>query len=101
MGTLIVEGVLLGMILGRFFKWPVLAPACGLAIVLVLANPAQMDSFPQIVMVIASLQFGYVVGVVTRSLRRAAKRSKDLGVRSFDATPSSSPKTCRSSRTAV
>jgi hypothetical protein len=89
------------MILGRFFKWPVLVPACGLAIVLVLVNPAHMDSFLQIVVVTASLQFGYVVGVVTRSFRRAPKRSKDLGVRGFDATPSSSPETCESGRRAA
>jgi len=45
MGLLILGGVLFGMILGRFFRWFVLVPVCGLASVLVLANPAHMDSF--------------------------------------------------------
>jgi len=39
MGILVVGGILFGMILGRFFKWFVLIPACGLAAVLVQINP--------------------------------------------------------------
>jgi hypothetical protein len=68
MGTLVVGGVLVGMILGRFFKWSILVPACGLAAVLVMANPAHMDGAPgwffQIVLVTASLQFGYVFRLI-------------------------------------
>jgi hypothetical protein len=69
MATLAFASVLVGMILGRFFKWTVLVPACGLAVVLVMANPVYADGSPsrilQIVIVIASLQLGYVVRVIS------------------------------------
>ena len=44
MGILVVGGVLFGIILGQFFKSFVLIPAGGLAIVLVLINPAHMEN---------------------------------------------------------
>ena len=44
MGNLVVAGALFGMILGRFFKWPVLIPAYGLVSVMVVANPAHMEN---------------------------------------------------------
>ena len=67
MGILVVVGILFGMILGQFFKCFVLIPASGLAIILVLANPAHIEHsllgwFLQIVVLITSLQIGYVVG---------------------------------------
>jgi hypothetical protein len=60
MGILVVGGVLFGMILGQFFKWYVLIPACGLAIVLVLINPVHMENsllggFVQFVVLITSV----------------------------------------------
>ena len=92
MGILVVEGGLFGMILGQFFKFFILFPACGFAIVLVLTN-AQMEdnllsSFVQIVALITSLQIGYVVGLVARDFCLSHKRSKNLGVRSLDETSS-------------
>jgi hypothetical protein len=86
MGILVVGGVLFGMILGGFFKWFVLIPASGLAIVLVLINPAHMGTsllgwFIQFVVLTTSLQIGYVVGLVASTFRRASKRSKKPGVR--------------------
>ena len=105
MGLLILGGVLFGMILGQFFMWFVLVPVCGLASVLVLANPAHMDGFLgwllQIVVVTGSLQIGYVVGLVARKLYPAPKRSKDLGVRSLDETPSSGAETRESGKRAA
>ena len=67
MGILVVVGILFGMILGQFFKCFVPIPASGLAIILVLANPAHIEHsllgwFLQIVVLITSLQIGYVVG---------------------------------------
>ncbi|MGP8283628.1 MAG: hypothetical protein ACLQT6_13075, partial [Desulfomonilaceae bacterium] len=67
MGILVVDGVLFGMILGRFFKWPVLIPAYGLVSVMVVANPAHIENSlagccVQTVVVIISLQIGYVAG---------------------------------------
>jgi len=80
MGLLILGGVLFGMILGRFFRWFVLVPVCGLASVLVLANPAHMDGFLgrllQIAVVSVSLQIGYLVGLAARNSSPAPKRSK-------------------------
>ena len=82
MGILVVGGVLFGIfgiILGHFFKWYVLIPACGLAIVLVLINPAHMESsllggFVQFVVLITSLQIGYFVGLVASNFRRGVRR---------------------------
>ena len=63
MGILVIVGVLFGMILGQFFKCFVLFPACGLAIVLVLAIPAHMDtsllgSFLQFIVLTTSILSG-------------------------------------------
>ena len=43
MGILVVWATLFGIILGQFFKWYVLVPACGLVIVLVLVFPAHRE----------------------------------------------------------
>ena len=96
MGILVVGGILLfGMILGQFFECFALILACGLAIVLVLTNPAQLENsllgcVLQIVVLNTSLQIGYVVGLVVRNFHRAPNRSKDPGVRNLDETLSSS-----------
>ena len=75
MGILVVEGALFGMILGRFFKWPILVLAYGLTIALILASSTYIERslftlFPQIIVVIVSLQFGYVVGIFGRKFTR-------------------------------
>jgi len=93
MAILVVGGILVGTVLGQFFKYAVLIPACGLAVILVLANPAHiehslLDSFLQIVAATASLQFGYVVGLVAGNFRRASKHSKNLVAHSLDEAPS-------------
>ena len=86
MGILVVDGALFGMILGQFFKCFILFPACGLASLLALANPAHMESgllgwFVQTVLLSTSLQIGCVVGLVARNFRPAPKCPKNLGVR--------------------
>jgi hypothetical protein len=103
MGILVVGGVLFGMILGQFFTSFVLIPAGGLAIVLVLINPAHMENsllgwFIQFVVLTTSLQIGYVVGLVASTFRRASKRSKKPGIRRLDETLSSGSKTRESGR---
>jgi hypothetical protein len=75
MGILVVDGALFGMILGRFFKWHVPILAYGLAVALILASCTYIERslftlFPQIVVVIVSLQFGYVVGIFGRKFTR-------------------------------
>jgi hypothetical protein len=72
MGILVVGATLFGMILGQFFKWYVLGPACGLVIALVLVFPAHREPsvlrcFLQIYVVTTSLQIGYVVGLLARN----------------------------------
>ena len=106
MGILVVGGILFGMILGRFFKWFVLIPACGLAAVLVLINPVHMENsllswFFQFVVLTASLQIGYVVGLVAPNFRRASRPLKNLGVRRLDETLSSGSKTRHRGRRAA
>ena len=71
MGIPVVDGALFGIILGRFFKSPILVLAYGLIIALILASSTYIERslftlIPQIVVVIISLQFGYVVGIFGR-----------------------------------
>ncbi|HEY8008320.1 MAG TPA: hypothetical protein VIE66_16330 [Methylocella sp.] len=71
MGILIVGAALFGMILGQFFKWYVILPACWLAIVLVFVFPAHTEPnllrwFLQIYIVTTGLQIGYAVGLFAR-----------------------------------
>jgi hypothetical protein len=106
MGVLLVVGFLFGMILGQFFKCYVLVPACGLAIILVLASPAHMDNshlgpFLQFVVLIVSLEIGYVVGLVARNFHREPKRSKRLKSPHFDEIPSSLAETPERDRRAA
>src|SRR5450631_3400211 len=106
MGILVVVGFLFGMILGQFFKCYVLVPACGLAIILVLASPAHMDNshlgpFLQFVVLIVSLEIGYVVGLVARNFHREPKRSKRLKSPHFDEIPSSLAETPERDRRAA
>ncbi len=106
MGILVVGGILFGMILGRFFRWFVLIPACGLAAVLVLINPAHMENsllgwFFQFVVLTTSLHIGYVVGLVAPNFLRASKPLENLGVRRLDETLSSGSKTRHRGRRAA
>jgi hypothetical protein len=90
MGILFIGGVLFGTILGRFFKVFILVPICGLAVVLALAKPNLVDqslvrSLVQIIGLVASIQFGYVLGAVSSNLAIAVK-----GFRKTYAPPSQS-----------
>ena len=83
MGILIVGGVLIGLILGHFFKFFVLVPASAIAFLLVLSNPAQMDSgllgwFLQAATVAISLQIGYVIGLFGHAFPRKPKRLEEF-----------------------
>lgn len=92
-GCVLIGMFLVGMFLGQFFKWFILGPASGLAIVLILANPANMElsllgSFLQFVVLNTSLQTGYVVGLVARKFYRSTKHSKSPDGCSLDETRS-------------
>lgn len=106
MGILVVGGVLFRMILGQFFKWFVLIPACGLAALLVLINPAHMENsllgwFFQFGVLTLSLQIGYVVGLIAPNFHRASRPLKNLGVRKLDEPLSSDSKTRHRGRRAA
>jgi hypothetical protein len=106
MGILAIVGFLFGMILGQFFKCYVLFPACGLAIVLVLASPLNIDnsllgSFLQFVVLTVSLQIGYVAGLVTGNFHREPKHSKQPKNTHFDESSSSRAETPERDRQAA
>ena len=73
MTILIIGSVLLGAILGRFFKVPVLAPAFALSLAMVVASSAYfghslLHALLEFVVLITSLQIGYVFGLVSHSM---------------------------------
>jgi hypothetical protein len=83
MGILIVGGVLIGLILGHFFKFFVLVPASAIAFLLVLSNPAQMDGgllgwVLQAATVAISLQIGYAIGLFGHAFPRKPKRLEEF-----------------------
>ena len=89
MGILVVGGVLLGMIFGLFFTWYVLIPACGVVIVLALIYPADVEhsllrGFLHIYLVTASVQLGYVIGLLVRCLNEGCDR---FGATAIATTP--------------
>jgi hypothetical protein len=68
---LIIGSVLLGAILGRFFKVPVLAPAFALSLAMVVASSAYfghslLRTLLEFVVLITSLQIGYASGLLSR-----------------------------------
>ena len=83
MAILITGGALFGGVLGRFFKVLVLMPAGTLAIALLLARQevaghTWLDSLRGIGLLIASLELGYVTGLISTDISAAAQ-----GLRGF------------------
>lgn len=79
MGIIIVGGVPLGMMLGLYFTWHVLFPACGLITLLVLLYPAGVEhsllsGFLYVYLVTASVQIGCVIGLLARCLNGDCNR---------------------------
>jgi hypothetical protein len=78
MPILIVGGAFFGAILGRIFKVFVLIPAVALAIASLLvrrevAGHTLLNSFPGIGLLIASLELGYVTGLISTDISTAAQ----------------------------
>ena len=70
MAILILGSVLLGAVLGRFFKVLVLVPACALVLAVVLVRSADgehglLRALLEFAVLITSLQIGYVFGLVS------------------------------------
>src|SRR2546429_9710420 len=83
MEILITGGAFFGAVLGRFFKVLVLMPAGALAIALLLvkrevAGHPLLDSFLGIGLLIASLELGYVMGLISTEISAAPQ-----GIRRF------------------
>ena len=71
-------GAFFGAVLGRFFKVLVLIPAGALAIAMLLANPefagrTVLDALLRIGLLIASLELGYVAGLISTDISAAAQ----------------------------
>jgi hypothetical protein len=69
MAILLIGSVLLGAVLGRFFKVLVLVPVCALVFAAVLIKSADVEHglhpLFEFAVVIASLQIGYVSGLLS------------------------------------
>lgn len=76
--VILITGGALGALLGRFFKVLILVPVTGLAAALLLmpcefAGSTLAESFFGIALLIASLEAGYLTGVLSADLPLAAK----------------------------
>ena len=94
MEILITGGAFFGAVLGRFFKVLVLMPAGALAIAMLLvklevAGHPLLDSFLGIGLLIASLELGYVMGLISTDISAAAQGFHRFFARSR--RPASSP----------
>jgi hypothetical protein len=106
MEILVLWSGLSGVLLGLFHKWIVLIPTWGLTMILVLANSTNKESglfgwFVQVVAVTASLEIGYLVGLIARNFPLAANRSKKLGLHGLDNTSSNASQTRESGSNAA
>jgi hypothetical protein len=74
MAILVIWSLLLGAILGRFFKVLVLVPACALVVATVLVR----CPFLEFVVLIIGLQIGYVSGFLSLPRASHAKLTVDI-----------------------
>jgi hypothetical protein len=79
---IIIGSVLLGAILGRFFKVLVLLPAFALSLAIVLASSAYFGhslsrTFIELVALVVSLQLGYVSGLLSSFIRNLRQAGSD------------------------
>src|ERR1700730_18164548 len=79
MTILLMGSVLLGAVLGRFFKVLVLAPACAFVFVAILVRFVYVEHgllrpLLEFAGLITSLQIGYVLGLLSFSQRLATPR---------------------------
>ena len=87
MAILITGGAFFGAVLGRFFKVLVLIPAGAFAIALLLvqrevAGHTWLDIFLEIGLLIASLELGYVTGLISTHISAAAQGFRGFLARS-------------------
>jgi hypothetical protein len=83
MAILLIGSVLLGAFLGRFFKVLVLVPACALILAAVLAGSPDAEhgllrSLFEFAVLNATLQIGYVFGLLSYYIPRESQRQGKL-----------------------
>jgi hypothetical protein len=91
MEILITGGAFLGALLGRFFKVLILIPASALIIAIILmkagfAGYPMLNSITKVALLIASIELGYITGLVSTDISSALQ-----SFRSFWTRPSRTP----------
>lgn len=86
MAVLLIGSVLLGAVLGRFFKVWVLVPACAFVLAAVLVRSADgehgvLRPLLEFAVLNATLQIGYVLGLLYFFLARAGRAAKEKPAR--------------------
>jgi hypothetical protein len=87
MGTLLIWSLLLGAVLGRFFKVLVLVPACVSVLAVVLVRSANLENgllrpILEFAVLITSLQIGYASGLLSFFIPSVSQRQgKPAGAR--------------------
>jgi hypothetical protein len=90
MAILLIGSVLLGAVLGRFFKALVLVPACALVLAAVLVADVEhglLRPLLDFVGLIISLQIGYVSGLLSFFIPSGSQRHGKPRPRASSATP--------------
>jgi hypothetical protein len=92
MAILLIGSVLLGAVLGRFFKALVLVPACALVLAAVLVGSADIEHgllrpLLEFAGLITSLQIGYASGLLSFSIPSGSQRQGKPRPRASSATP--------------
>ena len=92
MAILLIGSVLLGAVLGRFFKVLVLVPAGALVLAAVLVGSADVEHgllrrLLEFAVLIASLQIGYVSGLFAFFIPGVSQRQGKPRPRASSATP--------------
>jgi hypothetical protein len=86
MEILITGGAFFGALLGRFFKVLILVPASALLITLLLtkadvAGYPLMNSLVKVVLLIVSLELGYVTGLISTDITAAIQGFRGIWTR--------------------
>ena len=92
MATLLIGSILLGAVLGRFFKVLVLVPVCALVLAAVFVKSAGVEHglvhpLFEFAVLITSLQIGYVSGLLSLSIPSGSQCQGKPRPRASSATP--------------
>jgi hypothetical protein len=86
MEILITGGAFLGAVLGRFFRVLILVPASALVIAFVLmkagfAGYPILNTITKVALLIASLELGYITGLISTDITSAAQSFRSCWTR--------------------